>query len=235
MQTQLTFSQEVFPVKLSPLQERARLTYHSGKKCLELFERLNPDGLWQKTFMESLLGKKDMHSKLCALTWKAKAIPSSHRLLFQLAARERPIEGIEYGLLPTPTLVDSGGGDLNKVDARRAKAKSKKINGNGFGMSLSEMGKRGLLPTPTHRDYRSGFNPKNAAFKKRRNRSEGVTLHEFIQRVTGHNFQLNHRYQLEMMGFPVDWTEAMRDSVTNQSKQAATPLYRKSRSKSSKQ
>lgn len=235
MQTQLTFLQEASHVKPSPLQERALSTYRSGKKCSELFARLNPDGLLRKTFMEFLLERKDMHSKLCVLTWKAKVISSSRRLLFQLVARERPIEGIEYGLLPTPTVMDTNGGDLNKVDARRAKAKSKKINGNGFGMTLSEMGKRGLLPTPTHRDYRSGFNPENTAFKKRRNRSEGVNLHEYIQRVIGHNFLLNHRYQLEMMGFPVNWTEAMRDLEPEALKQEVTQLSRRSLSKSSKQ
>lgn len=234
MQEQLMFYPAVSHVKLSLLQERAQSTYRSGKKCSELFERLNPDASLQKMFLASLLERKDTRSRLCVLTWKAKVIPSSRRLLFQLVPKEHPIEGIEYGLLPTPTVVDSGVGDLNKVDARRAKAKSKKINGNGFGPSLSELGKRGLLPTPTHRDYRSGFNPENTAFKKRSTRLEGVNLHEYIQRVIGHNFQLNHRYQLEMMGFPVDWTEAMRDLEPDPSKPGVTQSSRKSRSRFSK-
>jgi hypothetical protein len=52
-------------------------------------------------------------------------------------------------LLPTPTVMDSNTGDQKKVDARRAKLKAKKINGNGFGQSLGELAQKNLLPTPT--------------------------------------------------------------------------------------
>ena len=38
---------------------------------------------------------------------------------------------------------------IDKIDKRRSRLKEKKINGNGFGPTLSELAQRNLLPTPT--------------------------------------------------------------------------------------
>lgn len=59
-------------------------------------------------------------------------------------------------LLPTPVVMDSNQGNLEKIDKRRAKAKAKGYNGNGFAMTLGEMFSRGLLPTPVSRNYITG-------------------------------------------------------------------------------
>jgi hypothetical protein len=64
-----------------------------------------------------------------------------------------------------------------------------------------------FLPTPTRRDYRSGFQQDSEAFNKRLNHPRGVNLHETIQREIGENFQLNPQFVEEMMGFPIGWTE----------------------------
>jgi hypothetical protein len=53
------------------------------------------------------------------------------------------------GLLPTPTVMDTNGGDLQKIDDRGARAKQTSSAGNGFGTTLAELMNRGLLPTPT--------------------------------------------------------------------------------------
>lgn len=82
----------------------------------------------------------------------------------------------------------------------------------------------GLLPTPTARDYRSGFKKDSEAFKTRKQHSRGVNLHEDIQRTIGQNFQLNPRFVMEMMGFPPDWTELpFLNGETNPLKQEETP------------
>jgi hypothetical protein len=178
----------------------------SGRTCLEQYQRFSPATLWAKTFPALLIGTEGWYSKRCKLTWKLKGT-KSHRLYFQLAALTRPIEGTEYGLLPTPVVMDTNGGNLEKIDQRRARAKAKGINGNGFGVTLTELANRGMLPTPTARDLRSGFSQGSKAFEKRKLQSRGVNLHEHIQREIGQNFQLNPRFVMEMMGFPPDWTE----------------------------
>jgi len=52
------------------------------------------------------------------------------------------------GLLPTPTVMDTNQGDLDKIDQRRIRAKQTSKNGNGFGITIGELANRGLLPTP---------------------------------------------------------------------------------------
>jgi hypothetical protein len=52
-------------------------------------------------------------------------------------------------LLPTVTAMMPADADMEKLEARRAKAKLSGKNGNGFGASLNELMKKGLLPTPT--------------------------------------------------------------------------------------
>lgn len=212
MNSQLTLFQEDSRVNLSHLAGRAQWTYLSGKKCFELYERLNPGSSLPKMCLDLLLGRKGVHSKLCILTWKAKALPCSHRLLFQLAVRERRTEGTEFGLLPTPTVMNANT-NLEALDKRRVKAIAKHINGNGIGLTLSELLARQMLPTPTHHDYRSGFNPEGTAFNDRQKHSRGVNIHEHIQRMTRPNFLLSHQYHLEMMGFPVDWCNIPKESL----------------------
>jgi hypothetical protein len=60
------------------------------------------------------------------------------------------------GLLPTPTVMDTNCGDLEKIDQRRARALAKGTNGNGFGMTIGELANRNLLPTPTAKDEKNG-------------------------------------------------------------------------------
>lgn len=55
---------------------------------------------------------------------------------------------MDLKLLPTPTAMMPGDQDMVKLDARREKVRHQKGNGNGFGVTLNEMAKKGLLPTP---------------------------------------------------------------------------------------
>lgn len=101
------------------------------------------------------------------------------------------------GLLPTPTVMDTNTGDLEKIDARRERAKSKGINGNGFGASIGELANRGLLPTPAAQDCNNSTLPPSQI--------ERDTLPGALLR-TGETSRLSPRFVMEMMGFPPDWT-----------------------------
>lgn len=195
-----------------PGSEEARMmTVTSGRRCLERSERFGQRGLWAKTFTALLIGQGDWYSTRCYLTWKMKGM-KSNRLLFQLVPSTPRIEGTGFGLLPTPQ---------TQIDIDRKSTQQKP--GSKHSMGLGDYAKMGMLPTPCNRDTRSGFDPDGEAFTTRQNNPRGVNLHEHIQRKIGHNFQLNHRFVLEMMGFPVDWTELpFQNCETNQSKQPET-------------
>lgn len=119
----------------------------SGQKCLESFGKFSRASLWAKTFAGLLIGTGDWYSTRCRLIWKMKATKCS-RFYFQLVPLTPPTDEIESGLLPTPVVMDSNCGDLEKIDQRRQKALSSGKNGNGFGVTVGELANRGLLPTP---------------------------------------------------------------------------------------
>lgn len=207
-----------------------------GPKCLEQYAKFNRPGLLQKMFPALLIGMTGWYSSRCRLIWKLKGTKLS-RLYFQLRVLtprtketgygllhtpravmiQEPTENFIHrmgdrtdkcyphleaqvqdyvmkGLLPTPIVMDTGHSDLEKIDQRREKIKAMKINGNGFGMSLLEMAQRKLLPTPT--TSTGGVEP------------EGKTGRKLITVISdGKTSQLSHRFVMEMMGFPPDWTE----------------------------
>jgi hypothetical protein len=118
-------------------------------------------------------------------------------------------------LLPTPICTDTNSGDLNKINQRRERAKAKKINGNGFGMTVGELANRGMLPTPAAQDSKNSTLPKSQIT---RDTIPGKLLRD------GQTSQLNPRFVAEMMGFPPDWTELpFLSGETNQSKPTETP------------
>ena len=73
-------------------------------------------------------------------------------------------EAIEKGLLPTPTVLDSGGGRINKSPSPGARARP----------TIALAAKMGLLPTPTGRDFRNGS--KTEDNKTQRKLRKGWTL-----------------------------------------------------------
>lgn len=99
------------------------------------------------------------------------------------------------GLLPTPTAMEVADVDMEKLDARRERVKAKGINGNGFGKSLAELGKKGLLPTPSAQEGYKATGLENQ-----------VSITKRVREAGGNVSQLNPQYIAEMMGFPVDWT-----------------------------
>jgi hypothetical protein len=106
-------------------------------------------------------------------------------------------------LLPTPTVMDTNCGDLNKIDQRRMKAKETSNNGNGFGTTIGELANRGMLPTPATRDYKGA---RSTEALQESGRNETNSLPDMFHQ-TGKTSQLNPRFVAEMMGFPPNWLE----------------------------
>lgn len=165
------FSPEDSHANPSPslVEERERtITATSGLRCFERYGRYTPLGSLVKTLLESrrwwspakslrwdaqtifskrityIEKKADSHSTKSAQTSKPKDIPSN-RLLFQLAVSERPTEGIESGLLPTPNAMDFPHKDM-EINERGIRNPKKGKTDHSLG--LEDMAVAKLLPTP---------------------------------------------------------------------------------------
>ena len=165
------FSPEDSHANPSPslVEERERtITATSGLRCFERYSRYTPLGSLVKTLLESrrwwspakslrwdaqtifskrityIEKKADSHSTKSAQTSKPKDIPSN-RLLFQLAVSERPTEGIESGLLPTPNAMDIPHKDMEINERGRRNPKKGKTD---HSLGLEDMAVAKLLPTP---------------------------------------------------------------------------------------
>ena len=165
------FSPEDSHANPSPslVEERERtITATSGLRCFERYGRYTPLGSLVKTLLESrrwwspakslrwdaqtifskrityIEKKADSHSTKSAQTSKPKDIPSN-RLLFQLAVSERPTEGIESGLLPTPNAMDLPHKDMEINERGRRNPKKGKTD---HSLGLEDMAVAKLLPTP---------------------------------------------------------------------------------------
>jgi len=75
------------------------------KKCLEQYEKLNPDGLWQKMFVQLLHQNLSQYSTKYAHRWSLRGT-KFHRYLFLLRRLGQNTKGTGFGLLPTPNAED---------------------------------------------------------------------------------------------------------------------------------
>ena len=173
------FSPEDSHANPSPslVEERERtITATSGLRCFERYGRYTPLGSLVKTLLESrrwwspakslrwdaqtifskrityIEKKADLRSTKSVQTSKPKDIPSN-RLLFQLAVSERPTEGIESGLLPTPNAMDIPHKDMEINERGRRNPKKGKTD---HSLGLEDMAVAKLLPTPTAIDKGGG-------------------------------------------------------------------------------
>ena len=149
MKDQLTLFQADFPASPTAQQEsdwekKMNATY--GQKCAEQFERLSQPGLWAKMFAGLLIGMEGWYSMRCSLTWKLKGT-KSNRFYFQLQPSTLPIEETECGLLPTP-VVQASQRNLNENGKSVSKA------GQSYGISLQQLAKSRMLPTPIAEDWK---------------------------------------------------------------------------------
>jgi hypothetical protein len=160
------FSQEAFHASHTAQQEKdlGKMTSDiSGRRCLELYKRLPQRTLWERMFVESVIGTGEWSSTKCKLTWKMQGTKSS-RLLFQLAPSTLPIEGIGFGLLPTPKAVEI---EENYEEWRERMVKSG--NPKNIGKKTTNLGTMArsgmLLKTPSAADaYSEKLNKKEQKF-----------------------------------------------------------------------
>src|SRR3990172_316471 len=225
--TNLQLSLEVFRVNPFQSQESERakmITVTSGRKCYELFllfagTAKDEHGYLLKMLADYLLNHTEWYSSRCVLKWKMKGT-RFNRLLFQLVPSTSHTEGTESGLLPTPSASENEGGPnsgqntLNRMVKRKEllptpttqdantdnwtdqnywKAIQAGIKPPSTTQRLRSMV---MLPTPTEQDYKNDSLPPSQID---RNSIPGILL------TTGKTSRLNHRFVLEMMGFPSDW------------------------------
>lgn len=122
------------------------------------------------------------------------------------------------GLLPTPTVMDTNCGDLEKIDQRRERAKSTSKNGNGFGVTIGELANRGLLPTPTTRDFKGGNSIEHLTREEYNKNGKLKDNHinqlpNYVKLHTGKTSQLNPRFVMEMMGFTPNHCDNAFESI----------------------
>jgi hypothetical protein len=142
----LIFSQEDFHVSpiVRQVKEKEKETIDiSGRKCLEQYGKSSPDGSWEKTFLDLLLGRTDWYSQKCNLIWKLKDTKSS-RSYFQLAVLTPRTGDTESSLLLTPSTVDIG---MTEGRKEKRTAYKESIGRHYVAGCLTEQ-IQGLLPTP---------------------------------------------------------------------------------------
>ncbi len=202
-QTEL-FCREAFHVNPTHLQvndSEKRMNATCGPKCLESFEKLNQTGSWAKTFSDLLIGRTDWYSTRCRLIWKLRGTKYK-RMYFQLAPQTLRTDVTEFGLLPT-------------VTAHQQNTQFKQ-----GGTCLQAKAVKGLLPTPTVNDMKNASLPPSQA-----NLNDSIVKRILSEdSEIGTTSQLNHRFVLEMMGFPPNWTELpFLNGETKASKLPETP------------
>lgn len=100
----------------------------------------------------------------------------------------------KLGMLPTPTAM---------ADAEAKMKSTQQKEGSRHSVGLGKAMVMGLLPTPATRDYK-GARSQEALEASGRNQTNSLP-DAFAQ--TGKTFQLNHRFVMEMMGFPPTWCD----------------------------
>jgi len=151
------------PLQVNGLAKRTPDT--SGRKCLDVFEKFNRNGLWVKMFSALLIGQGDWFSTKCNLTWKLK-VTKYKRMYFQLAPSTPRTEEIGFGLLRTPTTQEPGINAENLTDkdgnpaqiGSRAYTKTGRLVQVGITQQVQMMG---LLKTPTKMDGEVSSGKKN--------------------------------------------------------------------------
>ena len=189
----LTCSRAVSPVNpsVSPGSEWARkMTAHSGRRCSALSPKFGRIGSLQRMLLESSIL---WSSTACYLTWKKQVTPLG-RSYFRLAPSTPRTGATGFGLLPTAQAQNSKGikaeycvtkGGAKLYDAR---------TGRPVQSSLEQLGKIGLLPTPTAQDAANN----GGASQYQRN---SLPLNAQIGGA------LNPCFVEAMMGYPENWTQ----------------------------
>jgi hypothetical protein len=115
-------------------------------------------------------------------------------MYFQLRPLAHHTEGIESGLLPTPTTQEpTSECDLNE-NGRRKTTDGK----SSHSLNIGRMAAMGMLPTPMAAEggKLSGNEKENQ-----------MSMTKLVKQEHGATSQLSPQFVAEMMGFPTNWTE----------------------------
>ena len=112
------------------------------------------------------------------------------------------VEMMAKGLLPTPTTQEVVHPEMELTPTGRRKARN---GSESHSVGLADLAANGLLPTPLASGYSSEL--KQETVERPALHPRGKNLKETLQQEIGKSFQLNHRYCLEMMGFPPRWLD----------------------------
>jgi len=241
-------------LSVTPGSDEARkILVRSGLKCLESSMRQGPLGSLERM----LAASSAWNSTRCLLIWKWKATPQGRSIL-ELSASTPRTAGCESGLLHTPSGQEPG------VDAERLETKEgspAKIGERAYDKTTGRLAQVGLpqqismLRTPCARDYHP-----HGQWGREGRQVQVLLAHQIAMLPTpltisdnpsAHN-KTNGEWQLKinkamagvsrglklqpafvewMMGYPLGFTHV----ESPDSKPSATPLSRKSHTKSSKQ
>ena len=187
---QLTLYAEDSPVSPSHVQgsERGRMIIATcGLRCAESYGKLNPSGLWQKMYLDSLVKTEAWSSSMCSLTWRMQATKHS-RLLFRLAVSVRRTGGIGCGLLRSPTAAESHNQDYSK--------------------QVYLQNQIAMLPTPN-----SSMGKTQDQGENRKTSGKQVEMATAVMDALGrnHGLKLQPAFVEYLMGYPIGYTEIMED------------------------
>ena len=153
--------------------------------------QLKKDGNGIMGKFTELLTNSDWKSSRCTMEWKAEYIKKNRYILLL------HINKIEtFGLLPTPKAMECPSASWEN---RNPESKYKP------GVTLTDLKVWGLLPTPESFDWNSARHPELWEKDKKKYSEKGINLHCNFK--SNGNMQLNPQFVLEMMGFPIDFTE----------------------------
>jgi hypothetical protein len=129
-------------------------------------------------------------------------------MYFQLYPSTHHTEGIEFGLLPTPKVMEAPSASWEN---RKADSKYKP------GVTLTDLKVWGMLPTPTAQIVKHGHSEK---YWDNRIGKRQMDIAMWNAETNGKTSQLSPQFVMEMMGFPTDWTLLpFLNGETSQSKQ----------------
>ncbi len=220
-----------------------KMTATSGLKCLEQLKRFDRVTLWQKTFLDSLIGQRDWYSSRSYLTWKMKGTKYK-RLYFQLYPSTRHTEETGSGLLlTTPTATQIEHKEIwNQRSIKDLDNMKRKKFFKGKTISVIDSVKyqeiKKILPTPRAAAARGNCSKDRGkgnledviaqmlptplasdSPEKNTGKRNQDSLAKRIYQMGFKTSQLNPPFVAEMMGFPPDWSILpFLNGETNQSK-----------------
>ncbi len=154
-----------------------------GPHTSSAFASLSPDGCWLRTYQGCYQRMLDGSFEEFCETCPSAGLMLSGRL-YQRVPLVHRISEKESSLLPTPYASMSRKWKLQK-------------GSQASDRNLESMARKGLLPTPTARDWRSGKGKTQAE----RGRTAGPSLSQ------PNGGLLNPQFVEAIMGFPTGWTE----------------------------